>query len=258
MHHYHKHKRRSFAWREHISPYHVVVSEVMLQQTQTDRVAPKFDLFIQTLPDFAALAMAPFETVLRLWKGLGYNRRALYLQTIAQRVMTVYGGTLPDNPSVLQALPGIGKATARSIVAFAFNKPTVFIETNIRSVFIYFFFRNQAAVHDSDIEPLVAKALDQNNPREWYYALMDYGVMLKRTVGNISTASAHYAKQSTFIGSDRQIRGMILQRLLEAGPTTELEIQASICPDSQRAEKIVNGLCKDKLIKRHKELLILS
>src|SRR5579872_3425524 len=186
---YHK-NGRVFSWRQNITPYHVVVSEIMLQQTQTDRVASKFELFIDIFPDFKALANAPFEQLLRTWKGLGYNRRAIALQKVAQKVMTEFGGVLPNSVDTLATFPGIGRATASSIVAFAFNSPTVFIETNIRTVFIYFFFydkiNKRMLIHDKEILPLVEKTVDQDNPRAWYYALMDYGVLLKKQVGNLS------------------------------------------------------------------------
>src|SRR3989339_896791 len=121
---------RAFSWRQTSDPYHIFVSEVMLQQTQTATVEKKYGPFIEKFPSFAALAEAPFAEILPLWRGLGYNRRALALHKSAQIVATQYGGFLPDKPEFLDKLPGIGPATAASICAFAFNKPTVFIETN--------------------------------------------------------------------------------------------------------------------------------
>ena len=241
--HYHTHKRRSFPWRDDISPYRVVVSEIMLQQTQTDRVLPKFNLFVEQFPDFQALADAPFHDVLRFWKGLGYNRRAMALQKIAQIVVADHGGMLPQEPEILETFPGIGKATARSIAAFAFNLPTTFIETNIRTVFIYFFFKNRTDVHDKELEPLILKTVDNKSPREWYYALMDYGVMLKKTVGNVSRLSSHYTKQSKFQGSDRQIRGMILQILLDHPGIEQTQLIAMLDKNEQRVSKILHDLC---------------
>ena len=137
---YFEHSKRNFAWRDIENPYYIVVSEIMLQQTQTFRVADKFDRFVQVFPDFHTLAQAPFAGVLSLWKGLGYNRRALYLQHIAQRVVRDHAGVLPCDLHVLQTFDGIGPATASSILTFAFNKPEVFIETNIRAVFLHHFF----------------------------------------------------------------------------------------------------------------------
>lgn len=212
---YYTANRRSFVWRDNIVPYRVVVSELMLQQTQTFRVAEKFDYFIQLFPSFEVLAQAPLALVIGAWKGLGYNRRARYAQQIAQHVVEKYAGQLPDDPLVLELLPGIGKATARSIVVFAYNKPEVFIETNIRAVFIHHFFNHEHVVNDRDIMPLIAKTLDKKNPREWYYALMDYGVMLKKQFKNPARRSAHHVVQSRFEGSNRQLRGKLLDLLLK-------------------------------------------
>jgi A/G-specific adenine glycosylase len=256
--HFHAHKRRSFAWREQICPYRVVISEIMLQQTQTDRVAPKFDAFVKRFESFETLATASFHDVLKYWKGLGYNRRAMALQKIAQIVTHEFNGLLPNKPEILETFPGIGKATASSITTFAFNTPTVFIETNIRTVFIYFFFQNQINIHDKELEPLVNQTVDQNNPREWYYALMDYGVMLKKTVGNVSRLSSHYAKQSRFEGSDRQIRGMILQALLDHKTITNDQLFSLIDRDQQRTQKILNDLMNENLVKKKNNLLILE
>lgn len=239
---------RTFAWRGEISPYRVVVSEVMLQQTQTDRVAQKFDDFITQFPDFQTLAAAPFDHVLRLWKGLGYNRRAQALQKIARLVVDQHAGVLPDEPIILQTFPGLGPATAASVVAFAYNKPTVFIETNIRTVFIYTFFRTQTQVKDVDILPLVEQTLDCEEPRQWYYALMDYGVMLKKTVGNLSRLSAHYAKQSKFEGSDRQIRGLILQVLLDQPGIGQEALVAAVCKEPVRVMRILEDLCQENFV----------
>ncbi len=256
--HYYANKRRPFAWRDVITPYRVVVSEIMLQQTQTDRVAQKFEPFIAEFPTFQALAQAPFHDIVRMWKGLGYNRRALALQKIAQRVTTDHSGNLPPVPNILETFPGIGKATARSITTFAFNVPTTFIETNIRTVFIYFFLKDRLDVHDKELEPLVAATVDQLNPREWYYALMDYGVMLKKTVGNVSRLSAHYTKQSKFEGSDRQIRGMILQALLDHQALTETALVATLQKEENRVRKMVSDLSAEGIIKNRHGLLELG
>lgn len=245
---YYQTHKRDFAWRQSTTPYHVTVSEIMLQQTQTHRVAGKFEAFIEQFPDFKALAQAPTGDVIRLWKGLGYNRRALALQKIAQIVTTTHSGSLPDDIATLESFPSIGKATARSIITYAFNRPTSFIETNVRTVFIYFFFQNKTMITDAMLEPLVAGTVDQVNPREWYYALMDYGVMLKKTVGNLSRASAHHTKQSRFEGSDRQVRGMILQALLDQPGIAPDALPTILAKEPARIEKIVATLCKESFV----------
>ncbi|KAF0184132.1 MAG: A/G-specific adenine glycosylase [Nitrospirae bacterium] len=211
---FYRKNRRDMPWRETANPYHIVVSEIMLQQTQAERVHDKYLMFIKALPDFDSLADAPLHRILLLWQGLGYNRRALALKKIAELVVEKWNGELPSTVDALRGLPGIGHATASSIAAFAFNMPTVFIETNIRRVFIHHFFEDRLDVHDREILPLVAAALDRRNPREWYSALMDYGSALKKQIPNPNRRSAHYVRQSEFEGSCRQKRGAVLKFLL--------------------------------------------
>ncbi|HSW64445.1 MAG TPA: winged helix-turn-helix transcriptional regulator [Dissulfurispiraceae bacterium] len=206
--------RRDMPWRETADPYHIVVSEIMLQQTQVERVHDKYLFFVKALPDFSSLAQAPLQQVLALWQGLGYNRRAIALKKIAGLIISQFDGELPSSVDMLRRLPGIGHATASSIAAFAFNVPTAFIETNIRRVFIHHFFDDRLDVHDSEIMPLVSAALDRRNPREWYYALMDYGSALKKQIPNPNRRSVHYVRQSRFEGSSRQKRGAVLKFLL--------------------------------------------
>jgi len=247
---FYKQYGRSFAWRNSNDSYKVLVSEIMLQQTQTYRVEPKYDAFVAEFSTFESLAQAELHHVLSLWQGLGYNRRGLYLHKIAQKVINEFDGRLPDSPDILLKFPGIGKATASSICAFAFNKPTVFIETNIRAVFIHFFFPKQQKVDDKVLMPLIEATLDRSNPREWYYALMDYGVMLKKLHTNPNRRSKHYAKQSKFEGSDRQIRGMIIKLLTEHINMNFEELTKALKKDVQRVERIVSKLCSDGLIKQ--------
>ncbi len=247
---FYKQYGRSFAWRNIDDPYKVLVSEIMLQQTQTYRVEPKYNAFIAEFPTFASLAQADLHHVLSLWQGLGYNRRGLYLYKIAQKVINEFDGRLPDSPDILINFPGVGKATASSICAFAFNKPTVFIETNIRSVFIHFFFPKEQKVDDKALMPLIEATLDRSKPREWYYALMDYGVMLKKLHTNPSRKSKHHTKQSKFEGSDRQIRGMIIKLLTEHLNMSFEELAKVLKKDVQRVERIVRKLSSDGLIKK--------
>lgn len=206
---YERHARR-LPWRETTDPYRIIVSEVMLQQTQAERVIGKYSAFVDLFPDFASLARASLREVLQVWQGLGYNRRALALTQMAGIVLEGYGGSLPASVDVLTALPGIGNATACAVMAFAFNKPVVFIETNIRSVFIHVFFDDHENVSDRAVRSLVARTLDEANPRRWYNALMDYGARLKKKGANPSRRSRHYRRQGRFEGSNRQVRGKIL------------------------------------------------
>jgi len=242
--------KRNFAWRNTENPYHVVVSELMLQQTQTHRVEPKFEAFIAEFPDFETLAQASLRNVLSLWQGLGYNRRGKYLQQIAQAVMQEHAGQLPADTELLRALPGIGPYTAGSICAFAFNKPTVFIETNIRAVYLHTFYKDAQKVPDAELLPLIDATLDSGNPREWYYALMDYGVELKKSGKNPNVRSKHHTVQSKFEGSDRQIRGRIIA-LLTAHEQLSMSAIIEQVGGNQldRIERIVGQLCGDQMIK---------
>ncbi len=245
---YYVHGRR-FAWRETTQPYHIVVSEVMLQQTQTDRVKEKFEQFITALPTFQALAQASVRDVITLWQGLGYNRRALALHKIAQKVMDEHNGLLPSSPEILATFPGLGPNTAGSVCAFAFNLPTIFIETNIRAVYIHCFFQQKTDIKDKELIPFINQTLDRNNPRSWYYALMDYGVMLKKTFKNPSRKSAHYSVQSKFEGSERQIRGMIL-RALSIKPVLSFdELCLQIPREPERIRRNLDALCTEGFIK---------
>lgn len=255
---YHALSRRSFPWRDNIYPYHVVVSEVMLQQTQTYRVEPKFNLFVERFTSFRELANAPFDEVLRYWKGLGYNRRAQNLQKIACAIEENYAGLVPQEPALLQKLPGLGAATAASICTFTHNVPTVFLETNIRTVLIYLFFEATAPVSDQELFPLAAALLDQKNPREWYYALMDIGVMLKRRVGNLTRLSKTYTKQSKFKGSRRQIRGKILELLLATRALSLLQIIDTINDEEGRTASVVDELIYEHFIEQEDGLLRLK
>jgi A/G-specific adenine glycosylase len=243
---YQEHQRH-FPWRHCDDPYAIVVSEIMLQQTQTYRVEPKFEQWLLAFPNFQTLAQANLRDVLFVWQGLGYNRRGMALHKIAHIVMQNHQGQLPNDPMILETFPGIGKATAASICAFAFNSPTIFIETNIRAVFIHSFFKNQSDVADKQLLPLVEHTIDRSNPREWYYALMDYGVHLKKLHKNPSRRSAHHAKQSKFEGSDRQIRGAVIRHLTRHGPLSKPDLYKLINDD--RMEKILLQLCSEQMIK---------
>lgn len=251
--HYSAHGRH-FDWRGADDPYKIFISEVMLQQTQTARVAVKYPSFIARFPDFQSLASASLKDVLTEWQGMGYNRRGIYLQHAAQMIMQNHGGQLPNDPESLDALPGIGMATAASICAFSFNRPTIFIETNIRAVFIHFFFHGREKVHDKELIPFIEAAVNTDNPREWYYALMDYGVMLKKHMPNPSRKSVHHTKQSKFEGSDRQIRGMILKILTNSSEIISQEkLMSMIDKEHVRVSKIIEQMINEQFIKLGKD-----
>lgn len=245
---YYRKNKRDFPWRKSINPYRILISEIMLQQTQVSRVVQKFPAFIKTFPTFKPLASASFQKILKEWQGMGYNRRALYLKQLAEKVVTDFKGKLPRDPELLKKLPGIGPNTAASICAFAFNMPTIFVETNIRSVFIHEFFPKKNNISDKDILPLVEQTLDTENPREWYNALMDYGTMVKETYGNPNLKSKHYVRQSKFKGSDREMRGKILKLLTMHHKLTNKQIIKKLEENPARVTKILTQLNKEKLI----------
>lgn len=247
---YYRKNKRDFSWRRTTDPYRIVVSEIMLQQTQTHRVEPKYKSFIKLFPNFKRLATASIPEVLAAWQGLGYNRRALYLKKIAQAVMGEHGGKLPADPRELHKFPGIGPNTAGSIAAFAFNRPAIFIETNIRRVFIHFFFADKDNVDDNEIILLIKETVDEKEPREWYFALMDYGARLAKEVVNPNRRSRHYLIQKKFFGSDRETRGIILRLLLQ-GPARETILIKETGKRVAVVKKILNALSQEGFIEKN-------
>ena len=240
---------RQLPWRHTDDPYRVLLSELMLQQTQVARVLPKFEAWLERFPDLQSLAEAPLPDVLALWNGLGYNRRAIYLQKACREVLSRYGGVFPRTEAELRTLSGIGPYTAGAVCAFAFNLPAVFVETNIRAVFIHRFFADSPEkVDDREILPLVEQSLDRENPREWYYALMDYGAELKRTVPNPSRKSRQYTRQSRFEGSFRQARGAILRQLTRQQSARLEEIAAAEGIELARIEAAARKLVQEGII----------
>jgi A/G-specific adenine glycosylase len=250
---FYRRNRRAFPWRENITPYRVVVSEIMLQQTGVERVREKYEPFIRLLPDFASLASAPLTEIMTAWQGLGYNRRTLSLKRLAGVVMERHSGRLPRDRASLLGLPGVGEATAGAIMAFAFNMPAVFIETNIRRVFIHRFFPGKEEVSDRQIIPLVEAALDPSNPRDWYYALMDYGSALGRSGSNANRKSSHYSKQAPFAGSERELRGEVIRVLLARGPLSVDDIARAAGRDPDRLASVLDVMIGDGLVVREEE-----
>lgn len=246
---YRSHGRHDLPWRKTRDPYKILVSEVMLQQTQVDRVVPKYKSFLKKFPTLHALARASNKEVLTEWQGLGYNRRALNLKRAAEKIERNFNGNFPTSFEPLMALPGIGKATAGDLLAFAYNLPTIVIETNIRTVFIHHFFKDKKKVSDADIIPLIEKTIDEENPRDWYYALMDYGSYLKKTLGNNIQQSKHYKKQSSFKGSNRELRSKILKLILKKSRTKE-EILKLLDSPSPAIKKNLLALESEGLIKK--------
>jgi A/G-specific adenine glycosylase len=239
---------RVFPWRQDARPWGVLVSEFMLQQTQTHRVIPYWVRWMSLWPAPADLAKASLETVLREWSGLGYNRRARYLKECARAITEEHGGTVPDTPDGLLPLPGIGAYTAGAISCFAYNYPAVFIETNIRATLIHFYFQDRLDVMDTEIFPILKTVLDRKNPRKWYWALMDYGAALKKITPNPNRRSAHYTRQSPFNGSFRQIRGRLIRTLVSEGPASVKELAARTGIETENLYEALEALQKESMV----------
>ena len=205
---------RDLPWRGLDDPWPVLVSEIMLQQTQVARVGRYWERFMAAFPTVDALAAAATADVLELWQGLGYNRRALALKRAADECSATRGGRLPETADELEALPGIGPATAAGVVAFAYQRPATYLETNVRSVFLHELFPDENGVTDRALRPLVQATCDEADPRGWYYALLDYGAHLKATLPNPSRRSAHHGRQSAFEWSRRQKRAWLVRHVL--------------------------------------------
>lgn len=248
---YDRYGRHDLPWRQTNDPYAILVSELMLQQTQVERVIPKYQAFLKRWPTVDSLARARLATILKEWQGLGYNRRAQFLKRTAEEVMRSGGGKFPSTLHELCALPGIGPYTAAAVCVFAHNESVVLIETNVRRVYLHHFFPSVERVPDAALLPLIERTIPPGRAREWYSALMDYGTYLKRTVGNANVRSAHYKKQSVFAGSDRQIRGAILRLLGAKGKQTHEELTECLNTfASQRVEEQLHQLQVEQLIRK--------
>lgn len=237
---------RPMPWRDDTNPYYVLVSEIMLQQTQVERVVPKFHAFIAAFPTVSSLASASLSEVLHLWTGLGYNRRAKFLHQAARMIQTDFQGTFPETIESLVKLPGVGVNTAGAIAAYSFNLPVVFIETNVRTVYFYHFFDNNETVTDATLREVVEKTVDREHPREWYWALMDYGSYLKRSGVKLNSKSHHYKKQSPLTGSVREVRGQIVKALTQSSMSIQ-QLQGVVTFD-HRFDLALTGLIKDGLV----------
>jgi len=236
---------RDMPWRQDTRPYYVQVSELMLQQTQVARVIPKFEAFIASFPDEKILAQASLAEVLKQWQGLGYNRRARYLHETAKMIQREFNGVFPRSEVDLLKLPGIGRNTAGAIRAYAFNEPAIFVETNIRTVYIHHFFADDFDVSDAQIIEKLKMTIDHENPRKFYQNLMDYGTYLKNNGIKNITQSKHYKKQTALKGSLREMRGEIIRRLSLEYPDWRDEIR-----HDPRFDEALQGLIRDGLVEQ--------
>lgn len=250
--HYRAHGR-DLPWRRTRDPHAILVSEVMLQQTQVARVASKYEEFLGAFPTVEELADAPLGEVLRVWSGLGYNRRAKALHEAAKAIVARHGGRVPSTYEELRALPGVGHATAAQVLAFAFGVPVPYLETNIRAALIHWFFPDVDSVPDSALMPLAEAMLDRDEPRTWHYALMDYGSALKRAMPNPSRRSAHHGRQAPFPGSAREARGAVLRVLAEREAAASVEIAQASGIEPERIERALLDLEREGLVARSGE-----
>jgi len=246
---------REMPWRADTKPYFVLVSEIMLQQTQVSRVKVKFEEFMTRFPTIDILADAPLADVLTVWSGLGYNRRAKYLHKAANVICEEFGGNVPETLNELVSLPGVGPNTAGALLAYSFNQPSLFIETNIRTVLFHHFFNDQSDVSDREVKEVLEQVVDHEHPREFYWAMMDYGSWLKQQGAGGIDRSKHYKKQAPLKGSVREVRGRIL-KILATGDFNEIELKTQLetwTPVDERYEKAIEGLLADGLIKTEGE-----
>ena len=257
--------RHNLPWRKTKDPYRILVSEVMLQQTQVSRVIEKYKAFLIRFPNVRRLAEAPLSDVLKAWSGLGYNRRAKFLRAAAEVIVRGYSGRVPKAAIVLRTIPGVGPYTASAVRIFAFNEPDVLIETNVRTVYIHHFFvdtskpigrhklmRGQNTIHDDDILLLAKQVAEGQDPRTWHWALMDYGVHIKKLHGNPARRSAHYTRQSKFEGSPRQVRGRVI-RVLPHEQLTERQLMKGLKgKEREKWELALAGLVRDGLVVKKK------
>jgi A/G-specific adenine glycosylase len=246
--HYKKAGRHTLPWRKTHNPYRILVSEVMLQQTQVERVIPYYRAFLKLFATAEVLANAKLSIVLRAWQGLGYNRRAKMLHLAANAIAK---NGMPKTADAFDELPGVGPYTARAVAAFAYNHEAVFVETNIRTAVMHHFFKNKKQVTDREIEEILEKALPKGRARDWYAALMDYGAFLKRSGVRVNTKSVHYAKQKSFAGSMREARGAILRTLASSKGHTSSALQNLLGADRRAQLKAaLDSLCAEGLIQR--------
>ncbi len=234
--------KRDLPWRKTLDPYAILVSEVMLQQTQVDRVVPFYERWLKEFPGFQDLAKADKVKLLGLWSGLGYNSRALRLQKLAQVVVGRYSGKLPKSEEELLSLPGIGPYTAAAILAFAFNKEAHVIDTNIRRVLIHELHLKED-IATEDLKKIAFELIPKGKSRVWHNAMMDYGALEKtaRKTGVMSLS-----KQPKFDGSERKVRGEIVRYLLKVKEASVADVQERYA--HKNFEKILDKMEKDGLI----------
>ena len=263
---WHKAHYREMAWRNTRNPYRILVSEVMLQQTQVERVREKYAEFLKQFPSVHILAKAQLGDVIRAWSGLGYNRRAKYLHECVKEVLLNHQGKFPNDMTTLMTLPGIGLSTAGALQAFAFGEDEPMIDTNIRRILTRTFFSpkmsrlrlDMVGVSDKELYVFAKSLIPKGKGREWNYAMLDLGATLctaRHHSKLCPLAKLHgpvsdfvYKKpQKKFANSDRFYRGRILSQLL-ISPHTSESLQEVLALEQGLLHLILTKLAKEHLI----------
>ncbi|MFW9798287.1 MAG: Fe-S cluster assembly protein HesB [Candidatus Thorarchaeota archaeon] len=235
---------RDLPWRLDPSPYNVLVSEIMLQQTQVSRVVPKFIEFKKEFPTVESLADAKTKHLLKIWSGLGYNRRAIWLKEAARQI--VQRGGFPQSAEELRKLKGVGPYTSRSILIFAFNKDLAAVDTNIRRVLIASGFADET-MSDMQVQQVADRVLLKGRSSDWHNALMDYG---SQVLTSGSTGISPKSSQSCYEGSTRQVRGEIV-KILTSSDTMEfreLKLRLDCELNDSELSSIIDDLVADGLV----------
>ena len=239
---------RDLPWRRTTDPYAILVSEVMLQQTQAPRVIPRFAEFLAAYPRLEDLAEAPLDEVLRLWRGLGYNNRARRLRDCAAAAVAAGGGPaeLPRSFDGLRELPGIGPYTARAVLIFAHNDDLAAVDANVRRVLTHEL-DLPPALNDRELQKVAEAAHPRGRSRDWHNALMDYGALVLTAR---ATGIGPRTRQGAFEGSRRWYRSRLLQALLDRGPQRleQLAVALDVTPDV--AAELADMLRRDGLVRR--------
>ncbi len=257
--------RREMPWRDTRDPYRILVSEVMLQQTQVSRVLPKYESFLHEYPTLEALAAASQPNLLRVWQGLGYWNRALRLRDSARMIVQEFDGQFPQDPATLINLPGVGPYTAGAIACFAFGCAEPFLDTNIRRVYLFFFFPGEDDVPDYRVMEVARQAVWTEDPREWGYALFDYGAVELRD-RSINRHSRHYSRQSAFEGSFRSFRTRALRHVLaqEGAAISRTELERFVecllasADNPYTPKEVVAALVEDGLLRRSSDGMVIA
>lgn len=247
--HYREHGRHCLPWRHTQDPYKILISEVMLQQTQVSRVLQKYTVFLTQFPTVEHLARASLKDVLTLWSGLGYNRRAKFLHELATIIIKEHAGKLPKSIDSLRLLPGVGEYTAGAVCVFAHRHPVPLVETNIKTVFIHHLFQDAKVVHEMEIKKLAECLIEKKRPHEWHWALMDYGAHLKAEGVRTNPKNFGYKKQKAFKGSNREVRGALVRAVSQDGPMSLQKILTRTGFEKERVVLQLNALMREGMLK---------